>query len=91
MPRQPLKFSYDNHLTLGIEVRQARNVLRKIVLKVVNNTPKQGEIRRAAERAERAFDNLRSVLESTVVRDFPEREFRGIYLGDQRASVQVIV
>lgn len=84
MPRR--KLEYDEHLALGNDVRQTRDLIHSTLVKLASNTPKNSRARKLAERAQTAFDRLRNELDNTVARDFPDKEFRGIYLGNNRQA-----
>lgn len=76
------KFNHDEHLAIGNEVRQTRNVLHGLTLKIGATVPRSSRLSRAIRRAEHHFNTLRLELENTFARDFPDHEFRGIYFGD---------
>jgi len=86
MPKKRLE--YDEHLTLGIGVRQARNLIHGTTLKIASNLPKNSRARRLALDAQDAFDALRAELDDTVARDFPDKEIRGIYYGNNEQAYQ---
>ena len=84
MPKK--KLDYNEHLNLGIGVRQARNLIHGTTLKLASNLPKNSRATKLAMKAREAFDALRSELDNTVARDFPNKEFRGIYFGNHEQA-----
>lgn len=83
------KLNYQDHLTLGVGVRQARNLIHGTTLELASNTPKNSRVCKLAVRAREAFDALRAELDNIVAGDFPDKEFRGIYFGDNQQAYKV--
>lgn len=73
MPRRTKKtgFTRNAHFALGLELARMEATLHNTILSASHVYPAAGPEMRALERASRAIENLRSVMDDAICREQP--------------------
>lgn len=74
-------FTHDQHIDLGRRLKEARRILLPLSIEVANEVGSTSKCYRRAARAVERLDELRSELDNVLCRDFPDRDYRGVYYG----------
>lgn len=76
------RFSYEEHITLGEQLKQARRIILPTVSTTGNRIGVSSQAYKSATRTLAWLDELRCRLDNVLCSDFPDRDTQGVYYGD---------
>lgn len=80
------KLIYEKHMEIGRQLKQVRECLIAIALRISHSEGSSSPITKAADRATASVDNLRSRLDNALCASLlpSDESWRGVYYGADR-------
>jgi hypothetical protein len=79
-------FNYDQHLEIGRKLRAVREEMMTIMVEVSNGLGSSKRATVLSRQCLKNLESLRSELDNELCRNFPDREFRGVYYGRSKST-----
>lgn len=79
-------FTYDEHVILAGRLKQARQIIVSAVTETADRVGSSSRSHRLATQVLDRLDELRCELDNVLCRDFPDREYRGVYYGEIKST-----
>lgn len=68
------KLTFEQHVVIGQQLKEAHRLIMAATLTILNNTPKSSHLSRFARKLNDRIGELRCVMDSQIGQDYPEKD-----------------